>query len=619
MWRRAVQVRALASRAAPLRRLLSTAAGDQTRVLCVGVPQALAQAACARELVQRGFSVDQIASADDLPSPSAAGDYDALLVSPKTELSRELLREGARRRLRLVAVAADQIPSDNIDMMDATHHGLMLLQLEQKQEGAGASVEAELALSLLLQLARHIPESIATVKAAAASSDGKVRRELFTGTELAGKCLGVVGLGQAGTRVVELALALGLEVVGYDPNLTQEAAALMGVTRVDLPGVFAASDFITFHAPLTARTRGMFNEAALARCKPGVHLVSVAEHPGAHGLLDERAVLSGLESGQIGGVALDVLIKDDDEASATDSWSPGWQQVLSHERVLTQTHAVGSTASQEAHIAQTYRAIAENVCDALVQRHYRGVANGVFMPLTLLPEMQPYLALGEALGRLMHQLVVSVEPKDRITKVSLATSGGVAVDITTPKARSALQSALLKGMLESRVEYAKSRHAALSSPPPTISLLNASLLAMTSGMDVRQGDLRDDHDDKARHLSNCVTVQVETKAKQTLLVQGSVFGEDPRVVRVNEYSDFPAFRPSGNLLLFNNQDRPGAIAGVLKELADAQVNIANFGLARQENVPLALGILSLDSAPPAEAIAALQKLPSVQKLLFAQL
>lgn len=608
MWRRALQLRALP----PARRALSTTAQSQARVLCVGVPQTLAQAAASRELVQRGLAVESVASSDDLP---ALGGYDALLVSPSTELPRDLLREGARGKLRFVAVAGDQIESDLVDMMDATNHGLMLLQLEQKQTGARTSVEAELAVSLMLQLARHIPESIATVKAAA--QDGKVRRELFTGTELAGKCIGVVGLGQTGSRVVELALALGMEVVGYDPNLTQEAAALLGVARVELPDLFEASDFITFHAPLTARTRGMFNAAALERCKFGVHLISVAENPGTPGLLDEQAVLSGLDSGKIGGLALDVLVKDGETMA---SWSPEWQKVLEHEHVLAQKHAVGSTASQEAHVAQTYRAIAENVCDAIAHRDYRGVANGVFMPLTLLPEMQPYLALGEALGRLVHQLIVSVEPKDRIAKVSLATSGGVTVDITTPKARSALQSALLKGMLESRAQYARARHTAGSSPaPPTISLLNASLLAMTSGMDVRQGDLRDDHDVKARHLSNSVTVHVETKSKQKLLVQGSVFGEDPRVVRVNEYSDFPAFRPSGNLLLFNNQDRPGAIAAILKELADAQVNIANFGLARHENVPLALGILSLDSPPPPEAIAALQKLPSVEKLLFAQL
>lgn len=608
MWRRA----SLAPRAAAALRRLSTrsaaasASLSNRRVLCVGVPSALAEAAAAQELVQRGIAVDQAASADDLQAASI-GDYDALLVSPRTPLDRDLLREGARRNLKLVAVAADQIPSANVDMMDATHHGLMLLHLEAKQAGAGASVEAELALSLLLQLVRHIPSSIATVKAAAKDPSVKVQRHAFTGAEVSGKCLGIVGLGQAGTRVVEMALALGLEVVGYDPNLTQEAAELLGVKRLELSELWAASDFVTFHAPLTGRTRGMFNDAALDKCKPGVRLVSVGESAGAHALLDEATVLRGLQSGQIGGLALDV-VQDGQPAE----WSPAWEQVLSHDKVLTQAHALGSTATHESRDAQAYRAIAENVCDALARRDFRGVANGVFMPLTLLPEMQPYLALGESLGRFLQQLVVSVDPKDRITKVSLATAGGVSIDITTPKARSALQSALLKGILDSR------RGGQPQKPDATtVSLLNSSLLAMTSGMDVRQGDVHE-RDDKARHLSNCMTVQVETRGKQKLLVQGSVFGEDPRVVRVNEYSDFPAFRPEGNLLIFNNKDKPGAIAAILKELAAAHVNIANFGLARQDNLPLALGILSLDAPPPAEAIAALQALPSVEKLLFAK-
>jgi D-3-phosphoglycerate dehydrogenase len=121
-----------------------------------------------------------------------------------------------------------------------------------------------------------------------------------------------------------------------------------------------------------------------------------------------------------------------------------------------------------------------------------------------------------------------------------------------------------------------------------------------------------------RHLKNCLAVVVETKNKDRLLVKGSVFGEDPRVVRVNEYSDFPAFRPKGNVLVFNNEDVPGAIAGILSELSEAKINIANFGLARQANVELPLGILILDSVPSDETLNALKELPSVRSVRFAQ-
>ncbi|GMF19349.1 unnamed protein product [Phytophthora fragariaefolia] len=559
------------------------------------------------ELVQRGHAVDQVRAASDAYLTSVAGDYDALLVAPGTKLPRELLRAGARSNLQLVAVPAAAIPSEDVDLMEATNQGVMLLQLEPKQVGDRSSVEAEIGLSLLIQLARHLPRSVASTR-----SGEPFDRQQFAGTELAGKSLGVVGIGQAGRRVVDMAHALGLKVFGFDPNLNQEAAELMGVKCVTMDELYASCDFITFHAPLTARTRGMFGDAALEMCKPGVKIVSVAEYKGSHGLLDENTLLRGLESGKISGVALDLL----QSAGSKDGLdlSPTWRELVKHENVITRTHADG-TASDDVVQGRKYRLMAENVGDALAHRYYRGVANGVFMPLTLLPEMKPFLELSESLGRFVHQLTLSADPKDHITNISLAATGGFQIDITTPQARQLLQNALLKGMLESMREH---KQGVEDDDEPNVSLLNASLLAMAKGIDVRQGDLQTDPAAVRRHLKNCLAVVVETKNKDRLLVKGSVFGEDPRVVRVNEYSDFPAFRPKGNLLVFNNEDVPGAIAGILSELSEAKINIANFGLARQNNVELPLGILTLDSVPSDETLNALKELPSVRSVRFAQ-
>ncbi|KAL4139985.1 hypothetical protein PRNP1_015414 [Phytophthora ramorum] len=593
---------------APLSRLLSSAASDcSRRILCVDVPEQVAEASCVQELVQRGHIVDQVRAASDEYLTSVAADYDALVVAPGTKLPRELLRVGARNKLQLVAVPSAAIPSEDIDLMEATNQGVMLLQLEPKQVGDRSSVEAEIGLSLLIQLARHLPRSVASMR-----SGAPFDRQQFAGTELAGKNLGIVGIGQAGRRVVDMAHALGLKVFGFDPNLNQEAAELMGVKCVSLDELYETSDFITFHAPLTARTRGMFGDEALDKCKPGVKIVSVAEYKGSHGLLDENTLLRGLESGKISGVALDLL----QSAGSKDGGdlSPTWQQLMKHDNVISRTHADGS-ASEDVLQGRKYRLLAENVGDALAQRYYRGVANGVFMPLTLLPEMKPFLELSESLGRFVHQLTLSADPKDRITNVSLAATGGFQIDITTPQARQVLQNALLKGMLESMREH---KQDAEDQEQPEVGLLNASLLAMAKGIDVRQGELKSDPAAVRRHLKNCLAVVVETKNKDHLLVKGSVFGEDPRVVRVNEYSDFPAFRPKGNLLVFNNEDVPGAIAGILSELSEAKINIANFGLARQANTEHPLGILALDSVPSNETLSALKKLPSVRSARFAQ-
>ncbi|KAG7392089.1 hypothetical protein PHYPSEUDO_002313 [Phytophthora pseudosyringae] len=589
-------------------RLLATSAADcSRRILCVDVPEHVAEASCVQELVQRGHVVDQVRAASDEYLTAAVESYDALLVAPGTRLPRALLRVGAKKKLQLVAVPAAAIPSEDIDLMEATNQSVMLLQLEPKQVGDRSSVEAEIGLSLLIQLARHLPRSVACMR-----SGEPFDRQQFAGTELAGKNLGVVGIGQAGRRVVDMAHALGLQVVGFDPNLNQEAAELMGVKCVSLDELYATCDFITFHAPLTARTRGMFGEEALEKCKPGVKIVSVAEYKGSHGLLDEKTLLRGLESGKISGVALDLL---QSEASKDElNLSPTWLELMKHENVITRTHADGA-ASDDVLQGRKYRLLAENVGDALAKRYYRGVANGVFMPLTLLPEMKPFLELSESLGRFVHQLTLSADPKDRITNVSLAATGGFQVDITTPQARQVLQNALLKGMLESMREHKES---AEDKEQPEISLLNSSLLAMAKGIDVRQGDLKSDPAAVRRHLKNCLAVVVETKNKDRLLVKGSVFGEDPRIVRVNEYSDFPAFRPKGNILVFNNEDVPGAIAGILSELSEAKINIANFGLARQHNAEHPLGILALDSVPSEQTLNALKELPSVRSVRFAQ-
>ncbi|TYZ68280.1 hypothetical protein PybrP1_002936 [[Pythium] brassicae (nom. inval.)] len=588
-------------------------AGGARRILCLDVPQP----AVVQEFVQRGHHVELASSSDAAHVTAVAANCDALLAAPHSVVPRELLTRGS---LQLVAVPADAFDSTRVDVPAATSHGVLLLQLEKKQAGDKFSVEAELALSLLVQLARHVPAAAAATRAGA-----PFQRESFSGTELAGKRLGIVGLGQAGKRVVEMAAAMGLHVFGYDPNLTHEAAELMGVKRYALAELYATCDFLLFHAPLTARTRGMFDAAALAACKPGVKIVSVAEYKGLDGLLDARTLLEGLESGRISGVALDVLqaAADDSGAAAAAELPPpsaAWQQLLTHERVIFKAH-VDAKSSSEVELAKKYRMITENVCDALAQRYYRGVANAVFMPLTLLPEMKPFLRLSDALGRFLHQLVVSSSPKDYVAKVSIATSGGVQVDITTPKAKSALQAAVMKGVLESMAQHRSgvataATATAAATAEPQVTLINASMIAMSNGIDVRQGELSGN---EVQHLSNSITVAVETKAKTKLLVTGSVFGEDPRIVRVNEYTDFPAFRPEGNLLIFNNEDKPGAIAGILHELAQAQINIANFGLSRQEHVATALGILTLDTEPSCETLRTLKNLPTVQNLQFAKI
>ncbi|EQC32593.1 hypothetical protein SDRG_09910 [Saprolegnia diclina VS20] len=550
-------------------------------VLCLDVTDRV----CIDEFLQQGLHVDEMSSASLIealaPDGADLSKYDAMLMDRQTRLPLSDLLTHATR-LKLIGVPGAQ--TAHVDILAATNKGVMVQNISTKVGGKSA-VEAEMVLSFLLQIMRKIPRAVAATRSTSIDADTNA----FTGEELQGKAIGIIGLNETGQRVGELATAMGMRVLAYDPTVSEEAAALSGIAKcATLPELYATSDVLTFHVPLTSRTRQMFNASALAHCKRGVRLVAV----GGFGVLDAGAVADGLATEHIGGIALEMPSPD----VQVDAWSP----VLSHPSAVVAPYDADATSDES---ARMYKMIAENMCAALDERAFPGVVNGVFMPLTLVPEMKPFLALSESLGRFVMELLPPASRKD-LRKLTISTAGGKDIDITTPKARSALQAALLKGMLE------------VSQPQTAFSYLNASLVAMAQGVDVRLGDVENDSD---LRLKNAVHIEVELKGGLKLTVVGSVFGEEPRIVQVDEYTEFPAFKPNGTLLFFNNQDKPGAISHVLQQLALAKINIASMGLARQTNQPLALGILTLDDDMTDETLARIQGLEGITNVRLARM
>ncbi|KAF0716732.1 Aste57867_2696 [Aphanomyces stellatus] len=546
-------------------------------ILCLDVGNPV----CIDEFLQHGYHVDEISSQDLINSLGTLGPsldkYEALLTDGHTKLpTHDILAHATR--LKLIGIPGAQ--TSHVNLLAATNKGVMVQHIGTKLAGSSA-VEAELVLSLLIHVARKIPQAIQSTKA------GDGTRDAFLGHELLGKSIGIVGLNETGQRVGELASAMGLRVLAFDPNVSAEAAALVGVAKCDsLAELYGASDVLTFHVPLTGLTRKMFNAAALAQCKQGVTLISVG---GMEGVIDDAILLPALTSGHVAGVAVD------------PSSPAAWPAVIDHHpAVLVASSAARATKTHEP--ARQYKLIAENMCAALDGRSFVGVVNGVFLPLTLLPEMKPFLALCESLGRFLDQVL----PSGDVAHVTITTKGGRDIDITTPKARSALQGAVVKGLLAARAHGAP------------LSLLNASVVAMGQGIDVRLADELDGHA-TTQHLNNAVQVQVELQTGARCVVMGTVFGEEPRIVQVDEYNDFPAFKPHGTMLFFNNEDRPGAITGVLDQLARADINIASLGLARQADKPQAMGMLSLDSDPTDEIVARLKDLPGITNVRVAKL
>lgn len=217
------------------------------------------------------------------------GDFDGLVVRSGTKVTKEIMDAG--NKLKIIGRAGTGV--DNIDVRSATTKGILVVNTP----GGNTISTAELALSHLLALARNIPQANASMKA------GRWDRSSYTGTELTGKVLGVIGVGKIGREVAKWCKGFGMNVVGYDPVVSEQSARGSGIEPISLEDLFKQSDFITIHTPLTKETQYLLNAESLAKCKKGVRIINCARG----GIIDENALLDALKTGHVAGVGLDVL------------------------------------------------------------------------------------------------------------------------------------------------------------------------------------------------------------------------------------------------------------------------------------------------------------------------
>lgn len=294
-----------------------------------------------RERLAQGAQVDDRAGISAAELREIIGAYHALVVRSRTKVTAEVL--AAATNLRVVGRAG--VGVDNIDLEAAKAHGVMVVNAPQ----ASSNAVAELTLGLMLGMARRIPEADASMKR------GEWRKKQLMGTELAGKTLGIFGMGRIGSLVAQKAAALGMRVVGYDPLIPAEEIRRRGAEPVDTPqALYAEADFISLHVPLTPETRGMLNAEAFAQMKRGVYLVCAARG----GVIDEAALLEALESGQVAGAALDVFASE----------PPGASPLVTHPRLIATPHIGAQTVEAQQRVAVD---IAEEVLAALEGRPLR--------------------------------------------------------------------------------------------------------------------------------------------------------------------------------------------------------------------------------------------------------
>lgn len=507
-----------------------------------------------RILRDAGLEVDVKVGLPAAELEAIVGGYDGLAVRSATKVTAKLLERATR--LRVVGRAG--VGVDNVDLDAATRRGVVVMNTP----GGSAITVAELALAMIMSLYRHVPGATASVKA------GKWEKKRFQGREIAGKILGVVGIGNIGSVLVDRALAMKMSVVAYDPFITPEAASKMGARLVDLETLWREADVISLHLPLTEQTRHLVGPEVLARMKKGAILVNCARG----GIVDERAVAESLAQGHLGGAALDVFEKEP---------PPPDHPLFALDNVVCTPHIGASTEEAQSAVAI---AIAEQLVAYLRDGVVRNAVNVPGLPKEILDQLAPFLPLAEKLGSVAAQL----GPQGP-AEVVIEVAGELAAVPTRPLAARALV-----GML---------RHF-LDTP---VNEVNAAAIAKDRGIAVREVRSAEPHD-----WASLVTLRVRGQGGETL-VAGTVYGKrEARIVRVNGFRVEAV--PAGDVIVVENDDAPGVVGNLGQALAAAGVNIALISLSRLDDRSGAFSFLNVDQAPPPSVLDRLRALPHVRSV-----
>jgi D-3-phosphoglycerate dehydrogenase len=471
------------------------------------------------------------------------GDFDAVIIRSATNLTADLIEAGTN----LKAIGRAGIGVDNVDVEAATKKGIVVMNTPE----ANAITTAEHTITLMLSLARRIPEAHASLKA------GKWERNKFKGIEIYGKTLGCIGLGNIGKLVAERAIGLKMNVIAYDPYLTQEAADKIGVELVSLDELLQRADIITIHTPLTADTKDLINKDTFEKTKPGLIIINCARG----GVINEKDITEAVKSGKIAGAAFDVYTS---EPPAEDN------PILTiEENIVLTPHLGASTAEAQTKVGL---AIAEQIVDFLVNGVVNNAVNMPSVSLEALSVMKPYINLAEKLGVLQGQLC-----KGGVKEVHIEYDGEVAELDTPPITVSAL-----KGFLTPMMDV-------------VVSHVNAPVIAKERGIKVVESK-----SSEAKDYTSSITMTVKTEDGVSQ-VSGTIFGrEEPRIVNVNGVTI--DIVPEGHMLVSENKDKPGFIGSMCSILGDNGVNIGRLHLGREAIGGRAIVFTSVDSPVPPDVI-----------------
>lgn len=486
-------------------------------------------------------------------------EYDAIITRSGTTMDKEAIDAAAN--IKVIARAG--VGVDNVNLTEASRRGIVVINAPTGNTLAAA----EQTMALMLALMRKIPQAHASLSA------GRWERKNFTGRQLNGKKILIVGLGRIGIAVAQRCRAFGMEIVGYDPFISPKKAQTLGVAVTDdLAGTLALADVVSLHVPITKETRGLIDEKTIRAFKHGAFLVNCARG----GVVDEAACAEAIKEGRLAGAAFDVFTQEPPEED-----HPLLDREIAGRVVLT-PHLGASTQEAQTAVA---RIAVTNLLAALRGEPYEHAVNLPFMEQHLNDVQKNYLRLARKMGIIASQLVDAEGGAVQACKVMLRGAQLCGEDDAGSAPRP-YTVAFLKGLLE--VTHG-----------PDVNYMIAPLLAQERGIAVEESS------GEPKTYRNVVEVTVEA-GKAAVKLTGTITEEGRQhIVRINDY--WIDFVPHGHLLLFQNHDRPGVIGKLGKMLGDADINIANFALGRKEASGLALAVMQVDGKLSDELCCAIAK------------
>jgi len=485
------------------------------------------------EILEKGAEVDVRTGMSPEELKACIGEYDALVVRSQTQVTEDVIK--AAENLKIIGRAG--VGVDNIDVEAATQRGIIVINAP---EGNMISA-AEHTIAMMMAISRNIPQANQSMRA------GKWDRKLFMGVEVRGKTLGVVGLGRIGTEVAKRAQGMEMNILAYDPFISEERAADLGVKLTTVEDIVLNADYITVHTPLTKDTRNLIDREEFEKAKPGVRIINCARG----GIINEKALAEAVASGKVAAAAIDVFTSE----------PPTGSPLLEQDNIIVTPHLGASTKEAQVNVAVD---VAEQIINFNQGLPVKNAINMPYVKQEIMKVLQPYLPLAEKIGKLAAQLM-----EEKYERIEVSYSGEIADWDTGP-----VTVAALKGLLEF----------AMGS---SVNYVNAPVIAKERKIKVVESKSK-----TTESYSNLIMVNIFNNGK-VKTVGGTMVGTNPRIVQIDEFSI--DVLPLGHMIIALHEDHPNIIGPCCMLLGKHDINIAGMQVGRIKAGGTAIMALNVDS------------------------